>query len=54
MTLTIGLGLLSDMVTPFSAVLGLATSSFSWIPGHQPYSVQRNTPFTTLEDGPRR
>ena len=49
-TFMIGQGLLSAMVTPFLlSWLPLATSSFTQIPGHPPYSVQRNTPFATLE-----
>jgi len=49
-TSMIGLGLLSAMATRLLlSWLPMATSGFTQIPGHQPYSVQRNTPFATLE-----
>jgi hypothetical protein len=39
------------MATPFlPSWLPLATSSLTHIPGHQPYSVERNTAFATLGD----
>jgi hypothetical protein len=47
----IGLGLLSAMVIAFLlSWLPLATSRFTRVLGHQPHSVERNTPFATLKD----
>ena len=49
MTFMVGLGLFDTVPHVLLLWLPLATSNFRQIRGHQLYSIQRNTPFATLE-----